>query len=144
MIVKNYHDLPDKNIRFDVQSDADDITVYAEPTQLRRALENIFTNSLAACDKEGDIIITIRRQDQQVQLTIQDTGTGIPEEVLSDLFHRHVTTKPDGTGLGLMNTYAIIKEMNGMIRIESTAGSGTAVYITLPGADSIETTGERL
>jgi signal transduction histidine kinase len=143
-IIKNYHELPDKDIRFEVQSDTDDFFVYAEPTQLRRALENIFTNALEACDKKGSIIIKIQRQERQVQLTIQDTGTGIPEDVLSDLFHRHVTTKPDGTGLGLMNTYAIIKEMKGMIRIESKAGAGTTVYITLPGANTNEPTKERL
>jgi signal transduction histidine kinase len=77
-----------------------------------------------------------------VDLTIRDTGTGIPPEVLSRIFERYFSTKqgPDasgkgGTGVGLSACREIIEAHHGKIRVESTVGIGTAFTLKLPAAD---------
>jgi signal transduction histidine kinase len=72
--------------------------------------------------------------DDNVQIKIQDNGTGIPEENLSNIFEPFFTTKPvgHGTGLGLSVSYGIIKEHKGKIEVESEVGVGTTFTVTLP------------
>lgn len=72
--------------------------------------------------------------DDVLNIIISDNGTGIPEELLQQVFNPFYTTKPvdKGTGLGLSVTYGIIQEMGGEIEIQSDAGIGTTVWIRLP------------
>jgi signal transduction histidine kinase len=75
-----------------------------------------------------------RQEDQFVQISISDTGCGIPEENLARLFDPFFTTKPvgTGTGLGLSIVYEIVKAHNGKIEVDSRPGSGTCFTILLP------------
>ncbi len=69
-----------------------------------------------------------------VRITVADTGTGMPPDVLAHVFEPFFTTKPDGhgTGLGLSQLYGFIRQSHGMVRIESEPGKGTAVHLYLP------------
>src|SRR5665213_1676319 len=75
---------------------------------------------------------------QYVMLAISDTGTGMSPEVMSRAFEPFFTTKPEGkgTGLGLAQVFGFAKQSGGYVRIESTAGRGTTVRLTLPRAEA--------
>jgi signal transduction histidine kinase len=74
-----------------------------------------------------------------VEITIRDTGTGIPKADLLDIFKPYFTTKEEGTGLGLAICYGIIKGHDGDIEVESEAGKGTTFRIFLPERSRQET-----
>jgi hypothetical protein len=71
-------------------------------------------------------------EGQYVKITVQDSGCGIPEEVLANIFDPYFTTKPEGSGLGLTTAYAIVIKHEGYITIASEVGVGTTVVIYLP------------
>ena len=113
--------------------------------QLQQVILNLLNNSRFAInsrypqpDKGKFILIRCRQvnnDDQNlVEITIRDQGTGIPQGILSKLFDPFFTTKPagEGTGLGLSISYGIIKNHNGSIKIDSVLNKYTAATITLP------------
>ncbi|MBK8210307.1 MAG: response regulator [Rhodospirillales bacterium] len=72
-----------------------------------------------------------------VQVEMRDTGTGIPKEIIDDIFQPFFTTKPlgEGTGLGLATVYGIIRQSGGYIGVDSALGSGATFRILLPAAE---------
>jgi signal transduction histidine kinase len=85
----------------------------------------------------GEIRIATRRHPDRlgfVQLTVADTGAGIPPGILPRIFDPFFSTKPGGTGLGLSISHGIVREHGGTIEVESTPGQGTRFTITLPDA----------
>jgi signal transduction histidine kinase len=108
--------------------------VQADPGQLLQVFLSILVNSADAI--EGGGTITVRsRAGKGVQVTIADTGCGIPEENLKKIFEPFFTTKApgEGTGLGLSLSYGIVKQLGGSIDLKSRVGEGTEVTIALPG-----------
>jgi signal transduction histidine kinase len=73
-----------------------------------------------------------RTRRQQLQITIQDSGSGIPAQIRANLFSPFQTTKPGGTGLGLAITRRIVVSHGGRITVDSDPGHGTCFRITLP------------
>jgi CheY-like chemotaxis protein len=71
-------------------------------------------------------------EGRYVKITVQDSGCGIPKEVLTNIFDPYFTTKPEGSGLGLATAYAIMIKHEGYITIASEVGVGTTVLIYLP------------
>lgn len=102
--------------------------------RLHQAFLNVFSNSEQAINGEGKIIISIRKDNDQMIIEIKDTGIGIEEENIKKITDPFFTTKEPGkgTGLGLSITYKIIKEHRGNIKFESTVGKGTKTKIFLP------------
>ena len=89
----------------------------------------------------GTLLIRLAHdaESNMVDLTVRDTGSGIPRDQLPKIFDRHFTTKagPDatgkgGTGVGLSSCRDIVESHQGRIRVESTVGKGTAMIIRLP------------
>jgi len=70
--------------------------------------------------------------DNWVQVRVGDTGIGIPEEDLEEIFDPFFTSKTSGAGLGLAKAYLIVEEHSGTIGFESRVGSGTTCTVTLP------------
>ncbi|MFP7295912.1 ATP-binding protein [Neobacillus niacini] len=106
--------------------------VYCEPNQLKKVFINLIKNAIEVMPGGGRITITIKKEKQNVQISIHDEGTGIPKDQLNKLGEPFYTTKEKGTGLGLMVSYQIIEEHNGEIQVESEDGKGTLFKITLP------------
>lgn len=131
-VVRNYRDLPGKHIRIESNYAVDALFVQAENHKLRRAIENVVCNAVDACGNEGSVMITTEKSDDSIVILIEDTGDGIPPEIRDQLFHTHVTTKTDGTGIGLLSAQSIIKEYNGTISLEERKEGGTRVRIRLP------------
>ncbi len=110
---------------------------YADPRALQQVLLNVFTNASDALNDREDpqIQLNVTPQFDGILILIIDNGCGIPEEVKEVLFRPFVTTKPDGTGLGLVITKKLLAKMGGTIEIESRQGVGTAVKIVIPGKE---------
>jgi signal transduction histidine kinase len=106
-----------------------------DESQLRQALLNLIRNAREAMPKGGRIDIAVRSRDGSsgVEITVDDTGSGIPEDARASIFDPFFTTKQRGTGLGLAVTREIIEAHSGSITCEPREGGGTRFRITLPG-----------
>lgn len=109
--------------------------------EIQQVLLNLVTNARQAMPRGGRVIIRIASDPAAgtVDLTVRDTGSGIPADVLPHIFDRYFTTKqgPDssgkgGTGVGLSMCREIVEAHQGRIRVESTVGVGTAITLKLP------------
>jgi CheY-like chemotaxis protein len=124
-------------------------TVEGDPTQLHQVLLNLCVNARDAMPQGGTLILSAgnlvidahyaalnseARPGPYVFLEIEDSGTGIPAEVIEKIFDPFFTTKElgKGTGLGLSTTLAIAKSHGGFIRVQSEPGKGTTFKVYLP------------
>ncbi|MFZ2197617.1 MAG: ATP-binding protein [Thermodesulfovibrionales bacterium] len=106
-----------------------------DPQQVKQALLNILVNSLDASEEADTICISSAVVDSRVHIVIKDTGKGISEEVLADIFKPFFTTKTRGSGLGLACVERIVRDHKGDITVKSEAGNGAEFAITLPFGD---------
>jgi signal transduction histidine kinase len=115
--------------------------VRAVGDQIQQVLLNLATNARQAMPGGGELTLRIAPDAAAglVDLTVRDTGSGIPREQLPKIFNRYYTTKsgPDatgkgGTGVGLSTCKDIVEAHQGRLRVESTVGKGTAFTIRLP------------
>lgn len=100
--------------------------------KLYSAFLNFITNSIDAVSEGGKVEIKSVRDENNVNIIVSDTGTGIPAENLDKIFEPFFTTKDEGTGLGMGLAYSIIKSHRGEIKITSEVNKGTKVKIILP------------
>jgi len=105
---------------------------YFDPHQVRQVFLNVLRNAMEAMPAGGSIGITMLLADDFLVFQVTDTGAGIPKESLEHIFDLFFTTKPKGTGLGLAICRKILRDHGGDIAIDSVAGRGTTVTITLP------------
>jgi len=106
---------------------------------LARAVSNVLINAVEACDNAGDdgrvavrVAGTTHRGRDAVEVTVEDSGCGIPADRLSRIWDPYVTSKPGGTGLGLAIVRQTIAAHNGDVEAESVPGRGTTVRLILP------------
>src|SRR5262249_26139822 len=99
---------------------------------IRIATENVSVDELFARRHEG------LRPGRYVALKVQDTGHGMPPEVVAQIFEPFFTTKApgQGTGLGMATVYGIVKQSEGYIAVDSTLGVGTTMTVFLPANDA--------
>lgn len=115
-----------------VQVDHGGPEILVDEAQLRQALLNLIRNAREAMPRGGEIVIAVRHRDGAAEITVDDTGPGIPEELRASIFDPFFTTKQRGTGLGLAVTREIIEAHAGTIECEARGGAGTRFRITLP------------
>ena len=121
------------NVQFVTDMDSQLPLVFCEPNQLKKVFINIIKNAIEVMPMGGNITITTKMlEGEQVQISIQDEGSGISKEKIKKLGEPFFTTKDEGNGLGLMVSYRIINDHQGSITIESEEGRGTTFYIQLP------------
>jgi len=108
------------------------LSVPVDSAQLRRVLMNIIRNAMESMDGGGRLKIWTKKSKQVATLGIQDTGAGIPAEMVDNIFNPFFTTKDFGTGLGLAISQQIVQEHKGRIYCESEVGQGTTFMIELP------------
>jgi signal transduction histidine kinase len=108
--------------------------IWSDPYAIRQVLINLITNALAAVDSGGKITVSARETEALAEISVADTGTGIPKENLEKIFEPFFTTKPPGkgTGLGLYVTSGIVERLGGKIDVSSRVGKGTVFQVTLP------------
>jgi len=104
------------------------------PSQLKQVFLNMLTNAAQAIEGPGKILLKTESEEGWLKVTVQDTGKGIPADVLPRIFDPFFTTKPvgQGTGLGLSISYQIVQQHGGDIRVTSQPGKGTRFTVRLP------------
>lgn len=146
-------DKPSLEIALDLDDDVPRARIDAE--QLRQVLINLVQNAIQAMDGHGKLTITTARRRKPrgwdetrapdpsprseggpdfVEVTVRDTGPGIAEKILKDLFVPFFTTKQKGTGLGLAISQSIVQSAGGTIDVKTQVGSGTKFIVILPSA----------
>src|SRR6266567_361245 len=103
--------------------------------QMKQAFYNVIKNSLEAMKRRGILRIHTDMNDTQVLISFIDTGGGMSADDLSRVFEPYFTTKPSGTGLGLLIVRRIVREHGGELSIESSEGKGLTLTIRLPYID---------
>ncbi len=107
--------------------------ICCEEGQLKQVFVNVINNAIHAMPSGGEIkVSTTAKHDRHIQVTIQDEGIGIPEDIIRKVGEPFFTTKENGTGLGLMISRRIIENHNGLFVISSKENLGTTVDISLP------------
>lgn len=131
LLLRNQYKLKAEIIR-EYRNDLPAIKCY--PGQLTQALVNILHNAIDAIKEKGSITIKIGCDAQRMRICIRDTGSGMPEHLISKIFDPFFTTKAvgGGMGLGLSITHGIIEKHQGNIRVESRPNEGTTFFIELP------------
>ena len=124
-------DIP-KNIQAMTQIQ-EKVKTKADPQLIKRVLINLITNAVQAMPNGGELTLRAETSNQgKVQITVKDTGTGIPEEIKPKIFTPLFTTKSKGQGFGLAVCKRVIEAQNGTITFESQVGKGTKFIIELP------------
>ena len=122
-----------RNIDFYVDIPDEEIYIYGDYNRLNQVFLNIIKNSIEAIDLNKKSFIKVSVSvDKSVKVFIEDNGIGMNDYVLSRISEPFYTTKPDGTGLGVLLSNEIISAHKGSIEYESEEGVGTMVVITLP------------
>ncbi|WP_026675084.1 ATP-binding protein [Alkalihalobacterium bogoriense] len=122
-----------KNVQFDLTAiPNEDILLYVDPSQLKQVFINLFQNAMDVMTNGGLISLSTAMTNKEININIEDNGTGMSNEELQQLFTPFFTTKEEGIGLGLSVCYRIIKNHKGTITVQSTKGIGTTFTITLP------------
>jgi two-component system NtrC family sensor kinase len=109
-------------------------TFMADANAVGQVLLNLLTNARSAMPEGGEITIeTIHLAAvRSVRLTVRDTGSGIPPEILTKIFDPFFTTKSEGTGLGLSISHGIVHEHHGTLDVRSEVGKGSTFTLTFP------------
>ena len=121
-----------KGIRVFQQFQGDNSRISADRFAIERVLKNLILNAIEAMPQGGDLVLKTRADGQWMEITIQDTGCGIPRERLGMIFEDYVTTKRKGLGLGLAISKKIVQDLNGTIEVESEPGKGTTFTLKFP------------
>ncbi len=126
-----------ERVAFDLDLASDVPELNLDPVQIQQVLLNLFSNAADAMRtneaKERRIAVRTRlRGGQEVELTVEDTGPGIPANAMTRLFEPSFTTKAEGHGFGLSTSYRIVKNHGGQITAENTTRSSARFRVILP------------
>jgi C4-dicarboxylate-specific signal transduction histidine kinase len=111
------------------------LTVLGDPIHLQQVLINLLVNGMDAMSGSGNaarLDVQLKREGNHGILTVRDSGTGLSPELMSRLFERFFSTKPNGMGMGLAISRSLVEEHSGSIWAESQLGSGTTFFVKLP------------
>lgn len=121
-----------KSISLVVENNAIETAVNGIGTQLKQVFINLIKNAIEVMQNEGTITIAFENHEGFILISVHDEGVGMSEEQLKWLGEPFFTTKQNGTGLGLMVTYRIINQHNGVVDVESKVNVGTTFTVKLP------------
>jgi len=106
--------------------------VFGDGALLKQAILNLVLNAVDAMPSGGQLQLTLSRRGDMAEVTVTDTGKGIPLEHRQKVFQLFFTTRPGGSGIGLATTFRIVQLHNGSIDFTSEVGRGTTFRIELP------------
>ena len=119
-------------IQWQVDCQHNGATIQADSDQLRQVLINLIQNAADAMPQGGILTLATQTVPGHLELTVSDTGQGIPKDLLQRIFDPFVTTKPNGYGLGLAVVYSIVQSHRGTIHAASSPGRGTTFTLRFP------------
>jgi two-component system, NtrC family, sensor histidine kinase HydH len=111
---------------------SDPMTVSGSDNALREVVLNLLTNALQTMPEGGRLRCTIRRNNEAIELRVEDSGPGVSAADRPHLFEPFFTTRPEGTGLGLALCREIVSGHRGTIDVESTGAGGSVFLVVLP------------
>ncbi|MGC2194180.1 MAG: ATP-binding protein [Terriglobales bacterium] len=112
------------------------LIVKADLDFMKQAILNVVLNGIQAMSAAGQLTISARRDQGMVVTEIQDTGGGIPKDVQEKIFELYFTTKKEGSGIGLAQTYQVMQWHYGTVDFETVDGQGTTFRLRMPLAES--------
>ncbi|MBI2469176.1 MAG: hypothetical protein HYV62_15390, partial [Candidatus Rokubacteria bacterium] len=121
-----------RGVRLDVRTPADLPPARLDPDQMKQVLLNLVTNALEAMPQGGVLGLGAAARQGTLLLTVEDTGEGIPADLLPRIFEPYVTTRTRGMGLGLAIARRIVDAHRGRIEAESRPGQGSRFTVALP------------
>ena len=122
----------DKEIMLDVYLNRDIHNTMFDRNQIKQVIINLLLNALEVSEKGHKVEVTSERSDGLIVVSVKDSGKGISEKEMENIFKPFYTTKTKGTGLGLAIAEKFLKEHGGEIRVESTNGRGSKFSLYLP------------
>jgi PAS domain S-box-containing protein len=132
------------SLRIDAPDDVWDIVV--DPNEFETALVNLVINARDAMPEGGSVIVRAKNipEKDQVAISVEDTGVGIPDDIAKKVFDPFFTTKAvgKGTGLGLSQVHGFVYQAGGAVELKSVLGTGTTITLCLPKATAQRTPDE--
>lgn len=125
-------------IRIETDFDERDPPILVDPDLMIQALMNLALNAIQAMDEGGLLRITTAQRNNDALISVSDIGPGIEEDRLEGIFRPFVTSKHQGTGLGLTITRSIVERHEGRLEVDSQVGRGTTFSIVLPLNDATD------
>lgn len=122
-------------LTFDSEIDAN-LYVHADADKMRQVFLNLLINAVQSVTEQGRILVAAECGEQMVTLSFTDSGCGIAEEQVANIFAPFFTTKEKGTGLGLAIASKIVEGHGGRITVDSTPGNGSTFHVKLPRANT--------
>jgi PAS domain S-box-containing protein len=126
------HEIKDRDILVEVESPDELPPATIDKNQIKQAFFNIIRNAMQAMPHGGILKIILSSSDRFVSVAFQDTGGGIAPDDLGNIFDPYFTTKPEGSGLGLMIVQRIVRDHGGELEVQSAPRAGTTFTIHLP------------
>ena len=150
-VVSSFQGLAElQKIRLHYEPQCPQLIMDIEAEKLEESISNLLSNAIKYTPKDGDVFVTVHRvnmnktSEQQVEISVRDTGIGIPEDQLDKIFIRFYRVEDkhypyrEGTGIGLTLVNEYIKLMKGSIRVKSNPGKGSEFTIVLPISNKAE------
>jgi PAS domain S-box-containing protein len=107
--------------------------IMADPVQLQQVFMNLMLNGIEAMqDSGGELTVKSQLEDGQLQFSVSDTGVGLPKEKMDQIFSAFLTTKPQGSGMGLAISRSIVESHGGRLWATANDGRGAIFHFTLP------------
>lgn len=126
------------NIKIMKESSEEFIVQQLDGSKMTRVYENIIKNAVESMPGGGVMSICVTSSENEIAVSINDTGKGMSEEELGDLFQPFYTNKKNAIGFGLVYARQVVEAHSGSIRISSEKGKGTSVTITVPRISTLE------
>ena len=122
----------ESGVALEAKYSSEPVIIEGDTFALGRVYRNLITNAIQATEAGGRVTVATHRDRDKVEVTVSDTGSGIPPERLGAIFDDFVTTKKRGLGLGLAITKRIVEQLDGTISVSSEMGRGTTFTIKFP------------
>ncbi len=140
-----HHASEKQGTRLKLRIDPELTPIMGDVNQLEQVILNLCINALQAVQSDGEVIVTARQscpitpdgvEQSGLEVVVEDTGPGIPEEDLPKIFNPFFTTKSNGTGLGLSVCKTLVEEHGGVISVHARPGGGAVFTVWLPALDA--------
>jgi PAS domain S-box-containing protein len=122
----------DRNIEINCDCIDNDVPVLGDVNALNSAFLNVLVNAMDACEKNGNIKVTVKKKDKMVTISFMDNGKGISPDHMDYIFEPFFTLKNGGTGLGMSIVKRVVTSHGGKVTVMSKKGEGTTVEIHIP------------
>lgn len=130
--------IENKGIRLTFDTDIEEKTMAVDPDKLERIMLNLLSNAVKFTEREGSIFVNVSDKEDGIEISVRDTGIGIPEDKLNVIFERFrqvnnlLTREREGSGIGLSLTKNLVELLGGNIRVKSKQGEGSEFIVWLP------------